>query len=330
MGDLLYKAIRWKGLIDYLLEADCGAEEWLDFARTLKPEEYAKDKKLPLHVRLSIPKEIFELLESQWGRSEAIRLCRVSNQNAPVTARVNTLKTTRPELLERLSHHLEVQETRFSPTGFSFSKRLPIQTLPEFSEGLLEMQDEGSQLLAMLVSAKPGDHVLDYCAGSGGKTLAFAPQLNGKGQIYLHDIRKAALERAKRRLRRAGIQNAQQLSEGKKLFGKMDWVLTDVPCTGTGTYRRNPDLKWKFNKDSLNELITLQREIVTKALAYLRPGGTLVYATCSLLKEENEEQVAYFTSHLPLKLQGLPFRTHPLPGGMDGFFGAVLNKASEV
>lgn len=325
LSDLLYKAIRWKGLIDQLAPKECTAEEWLKLARSVNPSSHSHNEELPMHLRLSVPKNFFALLEEQWGTNEAVQLCTTLNQNAPTTARVNELKISRPELLKRLSSHFEVQETPFSPSGFFFSKRLPIQTLPEFREGLFEMQDEGSQLLAMLVDAKPGDHVLDFCAGSGGKTLAFAHRLKGKGQIYLHDIRKGALERAKRRLRRAGIQNAQQLPSGKKLFGKMDWVLVDVPCTGTGTYRRNPDLKWKFTNDFLERLVTLQREIVKNALAYLRPGGSLVYATCSLLKEENEEQVAHFISELPLELQGAPFRTHPLPGGMDGFFGAVMN-----
>ncbi len=123
--------------------------------------------------------------------------------------------------------------------------------MPEFKQGLFEVQDEGSQLIANLMDPTPGDQVMDYCAGSGGKTLAFAPKMQHRGQIYLHDIRPWALDEARKRLKRAGIQNAQVVlpedPKLNKLRGKMDWVLVDAPCTGSGTFRRNPDMKWKFS-----------------------------------------------------------------------------------
>ena len=188
------------------------------------------------------------------------------------------------------------------------------------------MQDEASQQVAALVQAKPGDHVLDYCSGSGGKALAFAPAMDGKGQIYLHDIRAHILQEAKRRLKRAGVQNAQVLTTDKlkPLKKKCDWVLVDAPCTGTGTLRRNPDMKWRFTGEMLQRLIGEQRTIFEKALSYLKPEGRIVYATCSILKEENSEQIAHFLKTYGLKLEDSPLQTLPEEGGMDGFFGAVL------
>lgn len=328
IGDLIYKATRWKGLIDHVAPKEAKIDEWLNIARSLKPQDFLTTDTLPLHVRLSIPKFFFTLLQQQFGNEVALNISKTSNQNAPVTGRVNTLKISRCELLKSLSTRFEVHPTAFSPYGFFFTKRIPLQTTAEFQEGLFEIQDEGSQLMAELIDAGPGDHVLDYCAGAGGKTLAFAHKMKGKGQIYLYDIRKHALQRAKVRLKRAGVQNAQPFQEGKKQ--QMDWILVDAPCSGTGTYRRNPDLKWKLTKKNLDELIALQKKIVQSALPFLKPGGKLVYVTCSLLREENEEQIMRFIKNLPLELQGLPFRTHPIPGGMDGFFGAVMNKSSRV
>jgi 16S rRNA C967 or C1407 C5-methylase (RsmB/RsmF family) len=223
-----------------------------------------------------------------------------------------------------------VVPTSTSPLGITFQKKINFFELPEFKEGLFEVQDEGSQLLAFLVKAKPGQQVLDYCAGSGGKTLAFAPSMQNKGQIFLHDVRPKALLECRKRLRRAGIQNAQTVAHDSpklsKLKKKMDWVLVDAPCTGTGTLRRNPDMKWKFSQEILSRLIGQQRMIFEKALSYMRPEGRIVYATCSILQEENQEQIEHFLKTYSLELEGETFQTFPALGGMDGFFGAILKK----
>ncbi len=187
------------------------------------------------------------------------------------------------------------------------------------------MQDEGSQLIAELIEAKSGDHVLDFCSGSGGKTLAFAPNMKGKGQIYLYDNRLWILQEARKRLRRAGVQNAQFALPRKKV----DWVLADVPCSGTGTLRRNPEAKWKIDEKMIARLVQAQRAIVKEAFFYLKPGGKFVYATCSLLPEENEGQVSYFLKSYPLFLERV-LKLLPEEEGMDGFFAAVFKKENLI
>jgi 16S rRNA C967 or C1407 C5-methylase (RsmB/RsmF family) len=200
--------------------------------------------------------------------------------------------------------------------------------MEEFKNGLFEVQDEASQLVSFLLDAKPGQQVLDFCSGSGGKTLGFAHKLSARGQIYLHDIRDYVLGEAKKRLKRAGIQNAQVLyfNDPKKsrLKKTMDWVLVDAPCSGSGTLRRNPDMKWRFNPSSIENLEQEQRQIFTEALSYVKPGGKIIYATCSILPQENQDQVNYFLSKFPLKLLQAPLETFPVDGGMDGFFAAVF------
>jgi len=220
-----------------------------------------------------------------------------------------------------------IEKTPRSPAGIVFKQKISFSHLEEFQQGLFEVQDEGSQLLAFLVHAEPGDHVLDFCAGSGGKTLAFAPKMEGQGQIYLHDIRPKALQEAKKRLKRAGIQN-YQIASPKTLKRKMDWILVDAPCSGTGTIRRNPDMKWRFSPDRLSDLVEQQREIFDQALSCLKPGGTLVYGTCSLLKQENEEQAQFFLERYPHVKTGPVLCTLPSSGKMDGFYGVAFKKTT--
>lgn len=329
ISETIYDMIRWRGLIDYLLGQETSWERRYEVYRAFQPQNYLYVQKIPPHIRVSAPPELFSLLQNQYGLEKAIELCQVCNTQAPVTIRINPMKTTRSEMLHRFAP-LDGAPTELSPYGIVFKKRHPFFEMPEFKEGLFEVQDEGSQRVAELIQAKPGDHVLDYCAGAGGKTLAFAHKLQGQGQIYLHDIRPAALEQAKRRLKRAGIQNAQYLVPGHPtlatLVGKIDWVVVDAPCTGTGTLRRNPDMKWKFSLEQLYRLVEEQRMIVKRALSYLKEGGHLVYITCSILKEENEEQLAFFRTHYNLEVITPPTALLPTLNGADGFFGALLKK----
>lgn len=324
--ELVYGMVRWKGFLDSKIT---GLPTWEKrYRKFLELDGKYIDKSLPDNVQVSFPKVLFDLIAQDYGVDRAKDLCLVSNTLAPTTVRANSLKITREDLFKKWKDVYPVKLGEHSPLAIHFEKKTAFFTMPEFKEGLFEVQDEGSQLVADLVEAKPGDQVLDYCSGSGGKTLAFAPKLQHKGQIHLHDIRPWVLDEAKKRLKRAGIQNAQGVLPDspnyRKLRGKMDWVLVDAPCTGTGTLRRNPDMKWKFEAETLTRLVEQQREIFEKATQFMKPGGRIVYATCSLFKDENERQVDYFCKMHNLERVREDFHVLPTVGGMDGFYGAVL------
>jgi 16S rRNA (cytosine967-C5)-methyltransferase len=334
LSELAYKMIRWKGLIFFLCKEESFSEKALKMAQELDPESVQEDSSIPLHHRVSFPEEYFSFLCEQLGQEEARRFCLESNFPAPTTIRVNTAKISRDLLEERLQKTHAITKGKNSPYALHFCQRVNFLILPEFKEGLFEVQDEASQLVAMQVAAKPSDHVLDYCAGSGGKALAIALSMQGKGQLYLSDIRHHALVEAKKRLKRAGVQNAQILEPNHKghkaLLGKMDWVLVDAPCSGSGTLRRNPDMKWRFSQENLQKTLLLQREIFAKALRYVKPGGHIAYATCSVFPEENEKQVEYFLQTLPVKPTSSSFQSFPTRDGMDGFYCSVLQKCKPL
>lgn len=330
IAETVYALVRWKSLLDFKLQ---GENSWEKRYRLFSDPSFNNlqgSSKIPLPERVSFPQDLFHLIEASHGEQKAIELCLVSNTPAPTVVRVNPLKISREELLKRWESQYEVSPTEHSPFGIIFHKKINFFGLPEFQEGLFEVQDEGSQLLAQLIKAQPGDLILDYCSGSGGKTLAFAPLMQGKGQIYLHDIRAHVLLEAKKRLKRAGIQNAQVIQPEspnlEKIKKKMNWVLVDAPCSGTGTLRRNPDMKWKFEKEALIRLLGQQRTIFEKALSFMHPEGRIVYGTCSILNEENQKQMEHFLKTYQLTIEGTPFQTLPTYGGMDGFFGVVLKK----
>lgn len=334
IAETAYALVRWQGLLDHLCGNDVSWEHRFALFTDFSAEKYINDEGIPLHDRMSFPKELFTLFVDSHGLDKAKELCLASNTPAPTTVRANIIKTTRDALIEKWQDSYPVSPTAVAPCGIQFAQRLNFFQLPEFKQGFFEVQDEGSQLVAEMVDALPGQLVLDYCAGSGGKTLAFAPKLEGKGQIYLHDIRAYALQEAKLRLRRAGIQNAQLLQQDSKalksLKKKMDWVLVDAPCSGTGTIRRNPDMKWNFTTEALTRLLGQQRTIFERALSFLKPGGTIVYATCSLLKEENQMQLDHFLKTYNLELAAPPLQTLPTVGGMDGFFSASLKMRESI
>lgn len=326
----VYGMTRWLSLLDHLVEGQPSWEKRYQVYQTFQPDQFLYVNSIPLNVRVSFPDELFQLLVKQYGEEKAVKLCQTCNTQAPITIRTNPLKISRDVLLDRLAQRFDVAPCEHSDLGILFKKREPLSSLPEFKEGFFEIQDEASQLAASLMDVQPGQHVLDYCAGAGGKTLAFAYKLQNQGQIYLHDIRSFILTKARERLKRAGIQNAQYLPPDhahlSKLKKKMDWVLVDAPCSGTGTLRRNPDQKWKFTQETLTRLVGQQRMIFEKGLSYLKPGGKIVYATCSLLKDENEKQVEHFLATYPLKLVREPFVSLPTYGGMDGFFAVVMQR----
>lgn len=303
----LYNYIRWKNLYDAL---------------KLGPMEPLPEMThLDLHLRLGAPQKLVDLLTEAYSAPKAAEICQINQTRAPVTIRTNTLKISREALLKKLQPQFAVNSTPSSEWGINFDSKVNFSALPEFQEGLFEVQDEASQLGAALITPSPKQQILDYCAGAGGKSLAVAPLMHKSGQLYLHDIRAHALLEAKKRFKRAGFQNVQFNLPPQKT--SMDWVIVDVPCSGTGTYRRNPDLKWKFDAINFPSLIEEQREIFDQAFQYLGTGGTIVYMTCSILPDENEHQITYFQEKYGLKVVQ-KFQTLPLLNGMDGFFAVAL------
>lgn len=320
IGETLYQMVRWKSLIDHFCPSGAPTER-LNVFRNISIEECHQNLSIPEPARLGITPFLFDRFCTIYGLERTRDLCHILNKTAPTTIRVNLLKITPEELIERWKEKFDLIRCHEAKTGIQFKKREPLFSLPEFKAGFFEMQDEGSQLVSELVDAKPGDQFLDYCSGSGGKTLAIAPKMMGKGQIYLYDNRPWVLQEARKRLRRAGVQNAQFILPKKPV----DWLLADVPCSGTGTLRRNPDTKWKIDAAMVERLVLEQRAIVKESLKFLKPTARLVYVTCSLLPEENESQVAYFLEQHQLILEKqLAFL--PEENGRDGFFAAVLKK----
>jgi 16S rRNA C967 or C1407 C5-methylase (RsmB/RsmF family) len=324
---ILYAMIRWRGLLDHFSSHPLS---WRSRYQTYSSYVWQKgqnDPSIPQHVRCSFPKAFFQFLVTSLGEEQALLYAHISNSPAPTTVRINPALTSRDALLKRWSTLYDVSAATHSKQGIVFHKKINFFALDEFKEGLFEIQDEGSQLLADLVDVQPGDQVLDFCSGSGGKTLAFAHKMKSKGQIYLHDIRASILKEAKKRLSRSQIQNAQFLlyddPKKKTLKGKMDWVLVDAPCSGSGTLRRNPDMKWKFSEEHIVNLIELQKKIFEEALTFLKPNGRIIYATCSVFPQENEDQIAYFKDNY-LLIEGKRHHTFPQEHGMDGFFGVTL------
>jgi 16S rRNA C967 or C1407 C5-methylase (RsmB/RsmF family) len=277
---------------------------------------------------------LWEALLQAYGAESAEKVADALQSEAPVTIRANLLKTTQQALYEQLSPRFPSLKKLSSPAALTFGKREPLFSLPEFKEGLFEVQDEGSQQVAELMAVAPGDQVVDYCSGSGGKTLAFAPKMGGKGQIYLHDIRLSALAQAKKRLRRAGVQNGQCLPSDhpkwRQLEEKVDWILVDAPCSGSGTLRRNPEMKFFIDSSLVARLVQEQRSIFDQAIRLLKPGGKLVYATCSLLPAENGEQLSWFLDRYPIALERPPLAILPEIGGPDAFFAAVVVKTASM
>ena len=280
---------------------------------------------MPAAVRLEV---------SDWllPRIDAAEL-RALLEPAPLDLRVNLLKASREEAsLALAAEGLEVTPTPHSPWGLRIAGRRQVTTGQAFRNGLVEIQDEGSQVVAALVDARPGMRVVDLCAGAGGKTLALAMTMQNRGQLVACDVSAARLEGAVRRLRRAGVHNVERhlLTTGdkwlKRRTGTFDRVLVDAPCTGTGTWRRNPDARLWLTEADVAELLPKQAEILDQAAPLVRAGGQLVYATCSLLREENEDQVIGFLARHPEFTANKPLVLTPARHATDGFFATVLTR----
>jgi 16S rRNA (cytosine967-C5)-methyltransferase len=275
---------------------------------------------------------------------------------APLDLRVNTVKGGRDAAIAALaSAGIEGEPTRWSPFGVRIYGRPPLASTDAFKAGLVEIQDEGSQLIGLLTDAKPGHQVVDFCSGAGGKALAIAAGMQNKGRLVACDVLEKRLKRAAERFRRAGLHNIETrplTSERdpwvKRHKGKFDRVLVDAPCTGTGTWRRNPDSRWRLLGPGLEELLKLQHSILDSAARLVKPGGRLIYATCSLLPQENERQIdAFLAAHPDFTVKpvddlweqavgtaspgtGPYMRLSPARHGTDGFFAGVMERGSAV
>jgi 16S rRNA (cytosine967-C5)-methyltransferase len=272
----------------------------------------------PAHIEGDYPEWLDAHLARVFGDERAAEGAALASR-APLDLRVNTLAAERDDALSKLEQ-LKAEPTRWSPIGMRIrlaaeAKSPAIHAEPIFLKGRIEIQDEGSQLAALLARAKPGEHVIDLCAGAGGKTLALAAAMENRGQIYATDLDKRRLAPIHARLARAGVRNVQVRTPGSfratkagadsggdvlaDLNGRADLVMIDAPCTGTGAWRRNPDAKWRIRPGALAERIKEQEAVLERAAALVKPGGRIAYVTCSVLAEENGDRVGAFIAHHP-------------------------------
>jgi len=351
VAGVLYDIIRWKRLYEYLADADIKTEkgkwavlgvwsvfnqidlpDWKEF-KPLKPDkirekfELLNDEK----IKQSVPDWLFDLGQAQL-KSEWLTELKALNQEAEVVLRANTLKTT-PEKLQKIleKEGLETYRHQEYPDALFLKNRRKLTHLKSYKQGLFEVQDASSQLVAPFTGAKPGQTVIDACAGAGGKTLHLAAQMQNKGQILAYDIYESKIKELKLRAKRSGVKNIVEAGVInnkilKKNHQRADILLLDTPCSSLGTLRRKPGLKWELNSDKLRQINVIQRDILKDYEAMLKPGGTLIYVTCSILPLENQEVVKNFLKTnknykfvedktiLPSKTKG------------DGFYMAKLKK----
>lgn len=305
---------------------------------------------LPAPLRANLPQWLYDKLVERDGEAATLQLAEALNRPAGLDLRVNAIKATREDVIASLATApILCEPTPYAPLGIRVMKKPALQNLPLFKSGAIEVQDEGSQLLAQIVGAKRGEMVVDFCAGAGGKTLALGATMRNTGRLYAFDISEKRLAKLKPRLARSGLSNVHPVqiahendAKIKRLAGKIDRVLVDAPCSGLGTLRRNPDVKWRQTPQSVVELNAKQTAILSSAARLVKPGGRLVYATCSLLDEENEAIVAQFmASHedfvlvpmkdvlaeqkIALEMQDY-LKLTPHIHQTDGFFAAVLER----
>ena len=325
LAETAYAVLRQKLLFEYLARSGSGSRErklailgfhgdrnyiksalddnekkWLDAATSVRPDE------LMAHHRHNLPDWLVAPLKAQVG-DEFETLARSMNEPAGLDVRVNTYKQKRPVALEQLKKLAIVAEaTPYSPWGIRLEGKPALNKLPAFVSGELEVQDEGSQLLAWLLEAKRGEMVTDFCAGAGGKTLAIGAMMRNTGRLYAFDVSAHRLDALKPRLARSGLSNVHPVAIAherderiKRLAGKMDRVLVDAPCSGLGTLRRNPDLKWRQKPADVAELQAKQIAILASSARLVKAGGRLVYATCSILPDENEAVAEAFSAAHP-------------------------------
>src|SRR5450759_1327255 len=318
-------------------------EEWLTVLKSVKTES------LPFEIRADLPDWVIKRLRVWLDDGQILTLAQGLQTTAPLDRRVNTFRTRRETVLEAFrAEGIAAEPTRLSPIGVRLAQKVALNKHPLFLSGDVEVQDEGSQLLGLLMEARRGEMVVDFCAGAGGKSLLLGAAMQSQGRVYAFDVSEKRLNNLGPRLKRSGLRNlfpsridSENDPKIKRLAGKIDRVLVDAPCTGLGTLRRNPDLKWRQTEEGLMELREKQKSILNAAAKLLKPGGRLVYGTCSILREENEEIAADFLlSHPKFRLLSVAevlgrlnidvpdagdyLRLSPELHHTDGFFAAIF------
>jgi 16S rRNA (cytosine967-C5)-methyltransferase len=325
LAETVYTVLRKKLLFDHMAPSGSGPKErrlailgfhgprdflksaltdqernWLDQCDSIKPADLME------RHRHNLPEWLVQPLKDQLGPG-FWPLVDTLSQSAPLDLRVNALTAKRADIQKELKQAgIASVPTPYSPWGLRIEGKPPLAKLDAFVRGAIEVQDEGSQLLALLLDAKRGEMVVDFCAGAGGKTLAIGASMRNTGRLYAFDTSAHRLDALKPRLARSGLSNVHPAAIAherddrvKRLAGKIDRVLVDAPCSGLGTLRRNPDLKWRQSPKSVEELVAKQTAILQSAARLLKPGGRLVYATCSVLPQENEAIAQAFTAANP-------------------------------
>ena len=322
LAETVYTVLRKKLLFDHMAPSGSGPKErrlailgfhgprdflksalteqeksWLDQCDAIKPEDLME------RHRHNLPEWLVKPLKDQLG-DDFWPLVESLAQSAPLDLRVNSLKDKRADVQKELAKAgIKATPTPYSPWGLRIQDKPALTRLDAFTRGAIEVQDEGSQLLALMLDAKRGEMVVDFCAGAGGKTLAIGASMRSTGRLYAFDVSAHRLDALKPRLARSGLSNVHPAALAherddrvKRLAGKIDRVLVDAPCSGLGTLRRNPDLKWRQSTKTIEELVAKQTAILASAARLLKPGGRLVYATCSILPQENEAIAEAFSA----------------------------------
>jgi len=328
--------------------ASATEREWVAGVKAAKLDEGS------LAERADLPDWLAERLLRSFDDAGVLALAQGLNRAAPLDLRANVLKIDRDTLLARLREdRIAAEAGSLSPQAVRLAGKPALQKHPLFLDGSFEVQDEGSQLLGLLVQPKRGELVIDFCAGAGGKTLQLGAMMRSTGRLYAFDVSEKRLAKLKPRMARAGLSNVHPVliahendAKVKRMAGKADRVLVDAPCTGLGTLRRNPDLKWRQSPAAVDEMVAKQGAILEAASRLVRPGGRLVYATCSLLAEENDAIVDAFLAAHPqfrpvsaqdvLEKQGVKLETGerlrllPHVHDTDGFFAAVMERVVDA
>jgi 16S rRNA (cytosine967-C5)-methyltransferase len=370
IAETVYQALRRRRLLEYLCDGpdarrlllgvllrlqgvslrDLGPllnKQQTEWAHAIKAKS---TENLPLAIQADLPDWLWDKLVQQYGEEQALTLARSMHPSAPLDLRVNRLNGQREAVLALFAKEgIAAAPTPYSPDGVRLKEKIALNKHVLFTKGVVEVQDEGSQLLALLLAPRRGEMVADFCAGAGGKTLALGAMMHNSGRLYAFDVAQKRLSNLRPRLARSGLSNVhpqlivnERDQKLKRLAQKFDRVLVDAPCSGLGTLRRNPDLKWRQTEMDVAELSTKQGNILDAAAKLVKPGGRLVYATCSLLREENEAIVeAFLAKHPEFKMlnaaeilvqqkveldTGDKIKLLPHLHGTDGFFASAFER----